>query len=91
VTGRSKTRRRGWGALATVVLVLGVSACAGPVTGPAGSPAPHSVSTTAGSGAGAVILVCTSGTFSNGGIETSSSVAVRVPVGTPVPPGCRES
>jgi hypothetical protein len=46
------------------------------------------------SGSGATgdgtVIVCESGTVSHGGVDTSSAVAVRVPAGTPVPPGCRE-
>lgn len=48
----------------------------------------------AGARAGATgdgtVIVCQSGTVSRGGVDTSSAVAVRVPSGTPVPPGCRE-
>jgi hypothetical protein len=43
-------------------------------------------------GSGAVegsVIVCESGVVSHGGIDTSSAVAIRVPVGTAVPPGCR--
>jgi len=35
------------------------------------------------------VLVCESGAQTHGDVETSSAVAVRVPEGTPVPPGCR--
>jgi hypothetical protein len=35
------------------------------------------------------VLVCESGIRSHEGVRTSSAVAVHVPAGTPVPPGCR--
>lgn len=35
------------------------------------------------------IIVCESNTVDQDGIETSSSVASRVPAGTPVPEGCK--
>jgi hypothetical protein len=35
-----------------------------------------------------MILVCESGITIVDGIETSSRTVSRVPVGTPVPPGC---
>jgi hypothetical protein len=35
-----------------------------------------------------IIVVCDSGTSSSGGIDTSSSVAIRLPAGSPVPDGC---
>ncbi len=89
---RSETLIRGSArALTAVVLAVGVSACAVPLASTSGSPAPHGTSTSTGLAAGEVILVCSSGQVSNGGVDTSSSVAVRVPAGTPVPPGCRES
>lgn len=37
------------------------------------------------------IIVCVSGTVDQGGVETSSSVASRVPAGTPVPEGCKKA
>jgi len=36
------------------------------------------------------VIVCESGATSQGGVETSSAFAVRVPTGTPVPDGCRD-
>jgi hypothetical protein len=36
------------------------------------------------------IVVCESGTVSRDGIDTSSASVLRLPAGTPVPPGCRE-
>ena len=36
-----------------------------------------------------IILVCESGTTTDtNGVQTASSVALRVPTGTPVPPDC---
>ncbi len=37
-----------------------------------------------------IIIVCETTTVSQNGIETSSSVAYRAPVGTPIPLGCRK-
>ena len=37
-----------------------------------------------------IVIVCESGVVSqDGGVETSSAIAVRAPDGTEVPPGCR--
>jgi hypothetical protein len=36
------------------------------------------------------VLICESGVVSRDGIDTSSSIVVRVLEGTPVPPGCRD-
>jgi len=64
----------------------GLAACAAPLSSASGSSSRHGTTVP---GAGTVVLVCESGTQSNGGVETSSAVAVRVPAGLPVPPGCR--
>jgi hypothetical protein len=69
-----------------LVLSAGLAACAAPLSNAPGNPSQHG---TTAPGAGTVVLVCESGTQSNGGVDTSSAVAVRVPAGTPVPPGCR--
>ena len=80
---------------ASVALAIGVAvcgtllaACAVPLSS-SGNPARRGSGTTR-SGSSDFVIVCDSGTSSSGGVDTSSSVAVRVPVGTPVPPGCRE-
>jgi hypothetical protein len=54
------------------------------------SPAPGDDGAGAASSANAeMIIVCQSGTTSADGIDTSSEVATRVPVGSPIPPNCR--
>ena len=82
---RSHSRRR----FVTGVLGIAVTAAVGGgslfvVTSSAGA----RVGSGAPAGADSVI-VCESGTISHGGVDTSSAFAVRVPAGTPVPPGCR--
>lgn len=42
-----------------------------------------------GPGSREQVVVCESGTITQGNVSTSSAVASRVPAGTPVPPGCR--
>jgi len=82
---RSARDRVGLVVSACTVLV-GLAACAAPLSSTSGtSPRPGA----AAAGAGTVVLVCESGTTSSDGVTTSSAVAVRVPAGTPVPPGCR--
>ena len=71
-----------------VMLGTGLTACAVPLSG-SGSSA-RGGSGTAPTGSSDRVIVCESGTSSSGGVDTSSAVAVRVPVGTPLPPGCRE-
>jgi hypothetical protein len=68
-----------------LVVSAGLAACAAPLS-KAGNPSQHGATAP---GVGTVVLVCESGTQSSGGVDTSSAVAVRVPAGTPVPPGCR--
>ena len=47
---------------------------------------PHSTGSSRGR---EIILVCESGTTTGAnGVQTASSVALRVPAGTPVPPDC---
>ena len=75
-------------ALGAVILSTGLAGCAVPLSN-SGSPARGGSGTTR-SASSDVVLVCESGTSSSGGVATSSAVAVRVPAGTPVPPGCRE-
>ena len=67
-------------------VIVGLAACAAPRSSTSGTP-PRPGATAAG--AGTVVLVCESGTTGSGGVTTSSAVAVRVPAGTPIPPGCR--
>ena len=81
---RSHSRRR----FIAGTLGIALTAAAGGgalffTSGPAGA---RSGRGAAGAG---LVIVCESGTISHGGVDTSSAVAVRVPAGTPVPPGCR--
>jgi hypothetical protein len=62
-----------------------LAGCAAPYV----SQQPGRPSSTGASRGHEIILVCESGTVTDtSGVETSSSVALRVPAGTPVPPGC---
>jgi hypothetical protein len=62
-----------------------LAGCAAPYV----SSQPGQATNTGGSVSPEVILVCESGTVTHaGGVETSSAVALRVPAGSPVPPGC---
>jgi hypothetical protein len=74
-------------ALGAVILSTSLAACAAPLSNSGSSARGGSGTTRAGSSD--LVLVCDSGTSSSGGVATSSAVAVRVPAGTPVPPGCR--
>ena len=64
----------------------GLVGCAAPISSPSGTPAGHAMRSSVGND---VVVIGDAGTLSNGGVDTSSAVAVRVPNGTPVPPGCR--
>ena len=75
-------------ALGAVLLSTGVAACAVPLSGSGSSARGGNGPTRTGSTDR--VVVCESGISSSGGVDTSSAVAVRVPAGTPVPPGCRE-
>lgn len=56
---------------------------------PYASQAPGRPYSTGASQGHEIIIVCDSGTQTGAdGVETSSSVALRVPTSTPVPPGC---
>jgi hypothetical protein len=61
-----------------VVLAAAVAGCT-----PAVSGGPSGVN------ADEIIVVCESETVTKDGIETSSSFAVRLPAGSPIPPGCK--
>ncbi len=50
---------------------------------------PAGAHTGRGAAGDGTVIVCESDTVSHGAVDTSSAVAVRVPAGTPVPPGCR--
>jgi len=77
--------RRVGGALAGITLAAVLAGCGAPYV----SQQPGTATGTGGSLDSEVILVCESGTVTHAnGVETSSSVAIRVPAGTPVPPGC---
>ena len=75
-------------ALGTATFSVSLTACGGPLSS-SGSLTRGGSGTTPTRSSDRVI-VCESGTSSRGGVETSSAVAVRVPKGAPVPPGCRE-
>jgi hypothetical protein len=76
---RSRRRIAGVG-LALAITATSAAAVVG--SGPAGA--------RAGTHATDRVIVCESGVVSQGGVDTSSAVAVRVPADTPVPAGCRE-
>jgi hypothetical protein len=71
-----------------VLVSAGLTACTVPLSN-SGSPVRGSGGP-APTGSSDRVIVCESGTSSSGGVDTSSAVAVRVPAGTPLPPGCRE-
>jgi hypothetical protein len=83
VTRWFSTSRRRLGAVsAGVLLAAAVAGCTPSVSdGPSGSA--DAVST-----ADEIIVVCESEVVSKDGIETSSSFAVKLPAGSPIPPGC---
>ena len=78
------TSRRRLGVVsAGVVLAAAFAGCTPSVSdGPSGTA--NGVQT-----ADDIIVVCESETVTKDGIETSSSFAVRLPAGSPIPPGCR--
>jgi ferric-dicitrate binding protein FerR (iron transport regulator) len=78
---RSGTRRLGAG-LAGVALAATLAGCATPYVSDSGGTAP-------GAGSEQIVL-CDSGVVTHpDGTETSSSIAVRIPAGAPIPAGCR--
>src|SRR5215510_118312 len=79
------TSRRRLGAVsAGVVLAAAAAGCTPSVSGGPGDATTDSVSSQ-----DEIIVVCESGTVTQDGIETSSSVAMRLPAGSPIPEGCR--
>lgn len=81
----ARLRRVGIAVAGLAVAAL-VSGCATPYT----SPQPGRPYSTGASRGHEIIIVCESGNQADGaGVSTSSSIALRVPTGTPVPEGCR--
>jgi len=77
--------RRVAGAVVGITMAAVLAGCATPyVSQQPGKP--HSTGSSRGR---EIILVCESGTTTGAnGVQTASSVALRVPAGTPVPPDC---
>ena len=84
-TSPASPRRRFGAGLGGLVLATTLAGCSVPFVG---GHAPSGVGSTGG--AGEQTVVCESGIVHHaGGVDTSSAVVLRVPAGTPVPPGCR--
>ena len=88
-TSRAFSRRRLGAALGGLALLATLAGCSVPFVTATPGRAPSRAGST-GAASGERIVVCESGTVSRGGVDTSSAVVVRLPAGTPVPPGCRE-